>query len=96
MEVISNYLIKSDDYFNLIELDEENKYQKYLEEKNFQNIQGKLLFDDIDNLNNSINLNKNLIEKEEITFEMKDYTKNKFLKNYIEDLKNVNKKIIVF
>ena len=51
---------------------------------------------DIDNLNNSINLNKNLIEKEEITFEMKDYTKNKFLKNYIEDLKNVNKKIIVF
>lgn len=54
MEVISNYLIKSDDYFNLIELDGENKYQKYLEEKNFQNIQGKLLFDDIDNLNNSI------------------------------------------
>ena len=54
MEVISNYLIKSDDYFNLIELDEENKYLKYLEEKNFQNIQGKLLFDDIDNLNNSI------------------------------------------
>lgn len=52
MEVISNYLIKSDDYFNLIGLDEESKYQKYLEVK--KNPIEKLLFDNFDNFDNSI------------------------------------------
>ena len=46
MEALTNFLINSEDYFNIIELDQEDKYQNYLEEENFQNIKGNFLFDD--------------------------------------------------
>jgi hypothetical protein len=48
---------------------------------------------EIDNL---LDINNNLIESEEVNFEIKDFTKNIFLKKYIEDLKDCNKKIIIF
>ena len=54
MEALTNFLINSEDYFNIIELDQEDKYQNYLEEENFQNIKGKFLFDDTENIDNSI------------------------------------------
>ena len=52
---------------------------------------------EIDNkIENILDINKNLIDKEEINFEIKNFTKNIFLKNYIESLKDENKKIIIF
>jgi superfamily II DNA or RNA helicase len=64
-------------------------------------IKDNLLYYEKKNINDnkndeSIEINKNLIEKEEVIFEKKDYTKNIFLKKYIEDLKDNNKKIIIF
>jgi hypothetical protein len=50
MEALTNFLINSEDYFNIIELDQEDKYQNYLEEENFQNIKGKFLYDDTENI----------------------------------------------
>ena len=47
-------------------------------------------------IENCIEINKTLIEKEEINFEIKDFAKDIFLKKYIEDLKDKNKKIIIF
>jgi len=47
-------------------------------------------------LENLLDINKILIEKEDINIEIKDFTKNIFLKKYIEDLKDENKKIIIF
>jgi hypothetical protein len=47
-------------------------------------------------IDNLPEINKNLIEKEEINFEIKNFTKNIFLKEYIENLKYENKKIIIF
>ncbi len=85
MEALTNFLINSEDYFNLIELDQEDKYQNYLEEDNFQNIKGKFLFDDTKNIDNSIIEHvedKNyLIKEQEIKFKIFDdissVTKNK-------------------
>ncbi len=85
MEALTNFLINSEDYFNLIELDQEDKYQNYLEEDNFQNIKGKFLFDDTENIDNSIIEHvedKNyLIKEQEIKFKIFDdissVTKNK-------------------
>jgi len=76
MEALTNFLINSEDYFNLIELDQEDKYQNYLEEDNFQNIKGKFLFDDTENIDNSIIEHvedKNyLIKEQEIKFKIFD------------------------
>ena len=47
-------------------------------------------------IENLLDINKNLIEKEDINIEIKDFTKNIFLKKYIEDLKDESKKIIIF
>jgi hypothetical protein len=85
MEALTNFLINSEDYFNLIEFDQEDKYQNYLEEENFQNIKGKFLFDDTKNIDNSIIEHvedKNyLIKEQEIKFKIFDdissVTKNK-------------------
>jgi len=41
-------------------------------------------------------LNENLINNEQIIFEVKNHSKNIFIKKYIEQLKNENKKIIIF
>lgn len=49
MEVLSSFLIKSDDdYYSQMEKYEEYKYLSYLEDRNFSNLNGKLLFDQID------------------------------------------------
>jgi hypothetical protein len=45
---------------------------------------------------NSAELNNNLINQEKIIFETKPYSKNIFLQKYVENLKNENKKIIIF
>jgi hypothetical protein len=47
-------------------------------------------------IENLLDINNNLIKKEEVNFEIKNFTKNIFLKKYIEDLKSENKKIIIF
>ena len=47
-------------------------------------------------IENLLDINKILIEKEDINIEIKDFTKNIFLKKYIEDLKDENRKIIIF
>jgi superfamily II DNA or RNA helicase len=52
--------------------------------------------DNIDNKDNIPEIDKNLIEKEDINFLKIELTKNIFLKNYIEDLRNEDKKIIIF
>jgi len=48
--------------------------------------------------NDNIEIDKNLIEKEDIHFEIKNYSKDIFLKNYIDNIKDndMNKKIIIF
>ena len=48
--------------------------------------------------NYNIEIDKNLIEKEDIQFEIKNYSKDIFLKNYIDNIKDndTNKKIIIF
>ena len=101
MEVISNYLIKSDDYFNLIglELDEENKYKKYLEVciKKNQNSIEKLLFDDFDNFDNSIiehvEEKDYLMKEQELKFKIFDdiSSVSKNLNNKIELIINIPK-----
>ena len=47
-------------------------------------------------IENLLDINKILIEKEDINIEIKDFTKNIFLKKYIEDIKDENRKIIIF
>lgn len=76
MEVLSNFLIRSDDdYYSQIEKNEEFKYSNYLEDKKFKNLNNKLLFDKIDN-NDSIiehvEENNYLIKDEELKYKIFD------------------------
>ena len=76
MEVLSNFLIRSDDdYYSQIKKNEEFKYSNYLEDKKFKNLNNKLLFDKIDN-NDSIiehvEENNYLIKDEELKYKIFD------------------------
>lgn len=56
METPSNFLIKTDDYFNFIELDQEDKYQQYLDMEEYF-LETETNIDNNDN-NNNYNNNK--------------------------------------
>ena len=88
MEVLSGFLIKSDDdYYGEIEKNEEFKYSNYLEDQKFKNINGKLFFDQIDN--------NSLIEHvEEHNYIIKDEElKYKIFDDISSVIKNKNEKI---
>lgn len=89
MEVLSNFLIRSDDdYYSQIKKNEEFKYSNYLEDKKFKNLNNKLLLDKIDN-------NDSIIEHvEEHNYLIKDEElKYKIFDDISSIVKNKNEKI---